>query len=147
MRKIFLLFVVFNCVINLYAQDYNNSQKVLRTEIESYLRKQGLNPVNQDDGLLFKRDGVNYYIEIDKNEIKPMYVRLRRYVKYDEKLDKETVSKNLNDYNTKYGIKAFCKERSVVLSAEMYLTQASEFNYVFPTLLSQIMSAYDLLIE
>ena len=146
MKKIFLLFMVL-CWIDSYAQNYNSSQENLRTGIESYLRKQGLNTEKQDDGLLFKSEGSTYYVEIDKNEVEPMYVRLRRYVKYDEKLNKDTISKNLNSYNTKYGVKVFYLEKSVVFSAEMYVTQASEFNDVFETLLSHIKSANSLLTE
>lgn len=147
MKKILFVILFLSNVICVFSQNYNKEQENLRTEITDYLKKQGLNPEKQDDGLQFKSEGNTYYIEIDKDAKEPMYVRLRRYVKYDGKFDKNKVSQNLNEYNVKFGVKVFCQEKSFVLSAEMFLTKSSEFNYVFDTFLSHIKSAYELINE
>lgn len=144
--KRFILICFCFCAISTFAQNYD-TQNVLCSQISDYLSRQGLNPENQPDGLKFKSEGATYYIEIDKSEVNPMYVRLCRYVKYDEKLNKKSIMQNLNSYNTQYAVKVYCIEKSVVISVEMFLSQASEFNYVFNTLLSQAKSAYRKLME
>lgn len=143
MKKILFVVLFLMNIIDGYSQNYDREQEVLRTEISDYLRKQGLNPEKQDDGLKFKSEGNTYYIEIDMEAKEPMYVRMRRYIKYDTKFSREKVSKNLTAYNIKLGVKVFCLEKSYVLSTEMFLTKASEFNNVFDSLLSQMKSAYE----
>lgn len=147
MKKIlFAILFLFN-VVCVFSQNYSKEQESLRNEITDYLKKQGLNPEKQDDGLKFKSEGSTYYIEIDKDAKEPMYVRLRRYIKYDDNFDKNKIAENLNEYNVKFGVKVFCQEKSFVISAEMFLTKASEFNYVFDTFLLHIKSAYKLVNE
>lgn len=123
------------------AQDYTTAQETLRSEISSYLSRKGFNPERQSDGLRFKSEGVNYYIEIDKNEKEPMYLRLCRYIKFDEKLTREKVMEGLNGLNVKYGVKVSCQEKNVLVSFEMFVTKSADFTYVFSELFSQVKSA------
>lgn len=142
MKKIFLFGIVLSIAICSFAQGYTSAQETLRSQISSYIANKGLNPEKQNDGLKFKSEGVTYYIEIDKEAKSPMYVRLCRYVKFSENLNKTTVSQNINDFNTKFGVKVCCQEKSAVISGEMFVTKASDFTYAFDTFLSQIKSAY-----
>ena len=142
MRKLLFIILFLSNIIYGHSQNYNKEQENLRTEISNYLKKQGLNPEKQDDGLKFKSEGNTYYIEIDNEAKEPMYIRLRRYIKYNEKFGKDKISGNLNKYNAKFGVKVFCLEKSFVLSSEMFLSKASEFNDAFDSFLSQIKSAY-----
>lgn len=135
--------MLLSSVVSGYTQNYSREQENLRTEISDYLRKQGLHPEKESDGLRFKSEGDTYYIEIDKEAKDPMYICLRRYVKYNEKLSKNKISKNLNDYNSYYGIKVYCIKESFVLSSEMFVSEATEFNDVFERLLYQMRSAYN----
>ena len=132
---------LFLCIISASAQNYTQSQEELRSEISSYLSRQGFNPERQSDGLKFKSEGVNYYIEIDRDEKSPMYLRLCRYLKYDDNLTREKVMSDLNGMNVKYGVKVSCQENNILVSAEMFLTKASEFTYIFKDMLSQVKSA------
>lgn len=141
MKKKFAALLLFVCAVSMNAQDYTQAQEALRSEISSYLSRQGFNPEKQSDGLKFKSEGANYYIEIDKNEKSPMYLRLCRYLKYDDKLTRESVMSDLVSYNTTYGVKVSCREKNVLVSSEMFLTKASEFTYVFSDLLSQVKNA------
>ena len=147
MRKIIFILLLILSTISAKAQNYNNLQENLRSQISKYLISQGYNPEKQDDGLKFKYKGNTYYIEIDKDLADPMYVRLRRYIKYNEKFNNEKIKNNLNLYNKKYGVKVFCMEKSFVLSIEMFLTNSSEFNSVFDAFLSQMESTYELINE
>ncbi len=142
MKKKFAFLVLFWCSVFMYAQNYTQAQEELRSDISSYLSRQGLNPENQSDGLKFKSEGSNYYIEIDKDEKSPMYLRLCRYVKYSDTIKQGTIAKNINSYNAKLGIKVCAKENGVVISSEMYLVSSSDFIDVFSTLLSQMKAAY-----
>ena len=70
-----------------------------------------------------------------------MYIRLCRYLKFDDKLTREKVMKDLNGLNVKYGVKVSCQEKNVLVSSEMFITKATEFTYAFKDLLSQVKSA------
>ena len=130
-----------------FSQNYNAAQEELRKEVSDFLGRKGFNPENLDNGLVFKSEGLRYCVEIDEEEKNPMYVCLRLYFNYSEKYNKDFVTRNLNDYNGKYGVKVYCKESSFVLSAEMFVTKAYDFNYAFDTMLDHIKSAKDLIIE
>ena len=141
MKKILFSLLMLVCATVSYAQSFTSAQEMLRKEISSYLSRQGLNLENQSDGLKFKSEGSNFYIEIDKDKKNPMYVRLCRYIKFDDKITREKVIKNLNSYNVKYGVKVSCQEKNIVVSYEMFLTKSEEFTYIFSDILSQVKSA------
>lgn len=141
MKKILFSLLMLVCATVSYAQSFTSAQETLRKEISSYLSRQGLNLENQSDGLKFKSEGSNFYIEIDNEKKKPMYVRLCRYIKFDDKITREKVIKNLNSYNVKYGVKVSCQEKDIVVSYEMFLTKSEEFTYIFNDILSQVKSA------
>lgn len=141
MKKILFSILMLVCTTVSYAQSFTSAQETLRKGISSYLSRQGLNPENQSDGLKFKSEGSNFYIEIDKEKKSPMYLRLCRYIKFDDKITREKVIKNLNGYNVKFGVKVSCQEKNIIVSSEMFLTKTEEFTYVFSDLLSQVKSA------
>lgn len=147
MKKIIISFLMLVCATISYAQSFTIAQENLRKEISSYLSRQGLNPESQSDGLKFKSEGSNFYIEIDKDKKSPMYVRLCRYIKFDDKITREKAIKNLNSYNVKFGVKVSCQEKNIVVSSEMFLTKPEEFTYIFNDMLSQVKSACTKVIE
>lgn len=143
MKRILMLVVLLGALFAANAAGYNAKQEALISEIEKNLKEQSYSVERQDDGLKFKSEGVTYYIEVDKDETNPMYVRLCRYVKFDDKIKRDKVMKKLNDLNAKYAVKAYCKEKNVIFSAEMFVTSADQFNYAFNDMLSLIKSAYE----
>lgn len=124
------------------SNKFNLAQESLLSAIESNLKNIGLEVEQDNDGLKFKCDGGTYFIEVDKDEINPMYVRLCRYIRFDDTFKRETAMRILNDLNAKYTIKASCKERNMILSAEMFVASADQFNYAFNDMLSLMKSAY-----
>lgn len=143
MKRILMLVVLLGALFAANAAGYNAKQEALISAIEKNLKEQSYSVERQDDGLKFKSEGVTYYIEVDKDETNPMYVRLCRYVKFDDKIKRDKVMKKLNDLNAKYAVKAYCKEKNVIFSAEMFVTSADQFNYAFNDILSLIKSAYE----
>ena len=137
------LFVAMICFLSLscFSQDYNSTQENLRSQIKSYLINKGFDPENQSDGLKIMSEGVAYYVEISTDDISPMYIRLARYVKYSDDLTHKKLYANINQYNVKFCAKVTPLKNSILISAEMYLNQASEFNAAFDTLLEQVKSA------
>lgn len=142
MKRILMLVVLLGALITANAVGYNAKQEALISAIEKNLKEQSYSVERQDDGLKFKSEGATYYIEVDKDETNPMYVRLCRYVKFDDKIKRDKMMKKLNDLNAKYAVKAYCKEKNVILSAEMFVTSAAQFNYAFNDMLSLMKSAY-----
>lgn len=147
MKKKIATLVLFLCAITLNAQNYTRSQEALRSEISSYLSREGFNPERQSDGVKFKSEGISYYVEIDKTENDPMYLRMCRYLKYDDHVSRESVMSNLNSFNAKYAVKVSCQDKYILISSEMFLTEASEFIYAFNDLFKQVKSAVETIID
>lgn len=140
--KRFVTFVLLaGMLLSSYAVGVNASHEALRTAIETDLKNKGYTVERQDDGLKFKSEGINYFIEISKEDTNPMYVRLNRYIKFDDKIKREDVMAKLKDYNSTYAVKAYCKEKNLILTADMIVTSADQFTYVFGDLLSLMKSA------
>ena len=142
MKKLLLSLALIFFAISTSAQSYNTQQRQLISQISSYLSGQGYSSEEQKDGLKFKNEGTNYYVEVSKDDKSPMYLRLCRYVKYSESIKQDVVAKQLNSYNAKLGVKVCSTENGLVISAEMYVTSATEFTDVFATLLSQMKATY-----
>lgn len=141
MKRVIMFAVLIGSILSSYAAGFNQKQEALRTAIESSLKGKGYSVERDDDGLKFKSEGVNYFIEISKDDNNPMYVRLSRYIKFDDKIKRDDVMAKLKDYNSTYAVKAYCKEKNLILSADMLVTSADQFTYVVSDLLSLMKSA------
>lgn len=147
MRRV--LFLAIACFLSLscFSQGYTPAQESVRSQIKTYLMDKGYSPENQSDGLKIKSNGVTYYVELSVSDTSPMYIRLARYIKYTDDLTHTKVYTNINQYNGKYCAKVSPQRNLIVISAEMYFNQASEFNAAFETLLEQVKSAYEIIDE
>ena len=141
MKKFLCVAMICFLSLSCFSQDYNSTQENLRSQIKSYLINKGFDPENQSDGLKIMSEGVAYYVEISTDDSSPMYIRLARYVKYSDDLTHKKLYANINQYNVKFCAKVTPLKNSILISAEMYLNQASEFNAAFDTLLEQVKSA------
>ena len=141
MKKFLCVAMICFLSLSCFSQDYNSTQENPRSQIKSYLINKGFDPENQSDGLKIMSEGVAYYVEISTDDISPMYIRLARYVKYSDDLTHKKLYANINQYNVKFCAKVTPLKNSILISAEMYLNQASEFNAAFDTLLEQVKSA------
>lgn len=141
MKRILMFAVLIGTILSSYAAGFNQKQEALRSAIESSLKGKGYTVEREEDGLKFKSEGVNYFIEISKDDTNPMYVRLSRYIKFDDKIKRDDVMAKLKDYNSTYAVKAYCKEKNLILSADMLVTSADQFTYVVSDLISLMKSA------
>ena len=136
-----MFIVLVGSLLSSYAAGYNQKQEALRSTIENSLKSKGYTVERQDDGLKFKSEGITYFVEISKDDTNPMYVRLTRYIKFDDKIKRDDVMAKLKDYNSTYAVKAYCKEKNLILSADMLVTSADQFTNVVSDLLSLLKSA------
>ncbi len=136
MKRILLALLLCVYVLTARGAVYSSSQEALRTGVETNLKKAGIPFERRSDGLMFTKGGENYYIEIDENEQSPMYIRLCKYIKFNDKFRRQDALKELPSYNNFVGVKAYCKEKNLILSAEMFVTSAVHFNDVFDNLLA-----------
>lgn len=141
MKRLTIFIVLVGSLLSSYAVGFNTKQEAFRTAIETSLKGKGYTVERQDDGLKFKSEGITYFIEISKDDTNPMYVRLCRYIKFDDKIKRDDVMEKLKDYNSTYAVKAYCKEKNLILSADMLVTSADQFTYIISDLLSLMKSA------
>lgn len=142
MKRILFFVMLLGALFTADAANYNAKQEALISGIEKNLKSLNYSVERVDDGLKFRSEGVTYYIEVDKDETNPMYLRLCRYVKFDDKIKRDQLMRKINDLNTIFAVKTYCKEKNVVLAAEMFLTSATQFNNAFKDLMSLIKTAY-----
>lgn len=141
MKRILMFTLLVGAILSSYAVGFNAKQEALRTAIETSLKNKGYIVERQDDGLKFNSEGINYFIEIDKDDSNPMYIRLSRYIKFDDKIKRDDVMAKLKDYNSTYAVKAYCKEKNLILTADMFVTSADQYTFVVGNLLSLMESA------
>ena len=148
MKRTLLSIVI--CVITsvcAYSQDYNSSQKALIRSVQEFLNDEGYHPEKQDDGLKFTQKGVSFFVEVSAEDSDPMYMRLRRYIRYDSKITKKYVSNHINEFDSRYGVNVLCGEKALILSAEMYVNTPEDFTSSFDVLMHQLISASEKVIK
>lgn len=143
MKSLFIILWLCLGAIYVHAQNYNPEQRTMLAEISDYLEQKGLNPERQSDGLRFKSRGRAYQLVLAVENETPMFLCVRQYVKYSKSLNKASVSRRLNDCNSTYGIKVLCREDCIVISAEMFLRQASDFIGIWDDLRVQMEGVYN----
>lgn len=143
MKRIIMLVVLLGTLFAANATGYNARQEALITSIQKYLSSQGYTPERVDDGLKFKSEGVTYFVEVSEEDTNPMYVRLSRYIKFDDKVKREAVMEKLMDYNSYLAVKAYCKEKNLILTSDMFVTSADQFTVAFGDLLSLMKKTAD----
>ena len=138
MKQLLILLLFVGGFITASAKGYNADQEALRSGIEENLKGKGYDIERRDDGLKFTVNGNSYYIEIDETQTDPMFVRLARYVRFDDSIKRENVMKNMSEYNSAAAVKIFCMEKNVVIAADLFITTPEQFNSAFDYLFNQL---------
>lgn len=148
MKRFLSLLLVLLFSSHLYAQTLNSQQNAFRDDVYKFLKEKGYSPEKTKDGIVFKIDGINYYVTVDSTARKPMFITLQRRVKTGSgKLTKENILKKLNSYNNRFITKVYLKNNLLVLSTELFASKSSEFIYAIPTYLSEIKNTYNDIME
>lgn len=141
MKKTIILLALCVITLNVFAQDLTANQQKLRAEIMSFLQEEGYVPELETDGdIMFKKEGTKYYIEIDKRDESPMYLKLFLSFLYDDTYTKQKVERALPELNLYKGVKTLCFDKSYSYQAEVYLVDAEHFKYIFYKLMNQLNS-------
>lgn len=149
MKKIRLLLpFLLMCIVTYAQKDFNSSQLTLRNDIQSFLKTEGFQPsIDSDGDIMFKRQGKTYYVVISADNIKPLFVALSRYFKYDEDV---TVTK-ASFYAQEIAKYKMCKmivgNQEYRLTTQMFLTNHTAFTSIFYKLLDILDSAEEELIS
>ncbi|MBQ2124100.1 MAG: BACON domain-containing protein [Bacteroidaceae bacterium] len=149
MKKIFsILLLTFAMVLTVSADGLNSEQMSLRQDIFNYLRTNGYNPsIDEDGDIKFVYDDRKHFISIYANDTDPMYLTLSLGFNYGETFTKEAISQYINEIGFYKAIKLVPFTNHYSFIAEMYLTNAKNFNSTFTKLLDQIKSAASELVE
>ena len=148
MKKVLSLLFFMVLVMNASAQQLNNSQLSLRSNIRQFLVEEGFMPeIDSDGDIKFKKEGKVYYVRISSTDTSPMFVSLSIGFTYGETYNRQNIERNMNELNLYKGVKVVCFDNSYSFRAEMYLTNADTFRYTFYKLMGQLESIRDELIE
>lgn len=143
-----LLCAISMCSMASFAEELNNAQLKVRSEIKAFLQEEGFMPeIDSDGDIKFKKEGSTYYIEVNSHDVSPMYVNLSMILSKPDGYSDEAIMIAANELNMYKGIKTICYSRSIVIRAEMYLVSSEAFKYSFYKLMSQISSASDDVME
>ena len=135
-------------VLTVSADGLNSEQMSLRQDIFNYLRTNGYNPsIDEDGDIKFVYDDRKHFISIYANDTDPMYLTLSLGFNYGETFTKEAISQHINEIGFYKAIKLVPFTNHYSFIAEMYLTNAKNFNSTFTKLLDQIKSAASELVE
>lgn len=141
-RICIVLLAVLASGIQAFAQQLNESQKKLRSDIILFLKEEGYVPeIDSDGDVGFKKEGIQYYVMIDGRDTAPLYLSIALFYNYDDKHTAANIADALKDLNFKKGVKVLCSEKVYSYRAEMYLVNAEQFKYTFYKLMDQIAAA------
>jgi hypothetical protein len=135
--KKYLLIVAFSCFcLAGWAQSLSAQQKKLQTDIMNYLKTEGFSPsIDEDGDIAFKKEGVNHYVIISKDEDSPFYLSISRYLSMDEDYNIRKAMPIINEANKYKGVKLLAYDTSIAVKAEMFLQSADHFKAVFNRLM------------
>lgn len=148
MRSVIFLLLLLSLSFKDYAQEFVEAQIKLRSNIVLFLKEEGYMPeIDSDGDIMFKKEGVKYFVSIDKKDTHPFYISLFLLYTYDETYTKEKIINGLPELNRYKAVKILCYDKSYSCQAEMYLVNAEHFKYTFYKLMDQIEAMRSELIE
>ena len=113
------------------AQDITAEGIKFRDSMMQYLREEGYAPkIDTDESVMFKKEGKQYWFTIEESG--PFYVELHVTGFDMDNVDLTTIMEACNAANaqTRCG-KACVKSSSVILTVEVYVKDAQEFQAIF----------------
>lgn len=142
--KRFITMLIVGLVISTIsmAQELNDEQLTLRTDLVNFLKVEGFMPEIDTDGeIKFKSEGTMYYIKVSPTDKDPMYVTIIRRFGYPENYSPETLVMATKELNMYKGVKVLCFEESFQVRAELYVRNSEAVKSVLYKLLNNISNA------
>lgn len=143
MKRIFsllTLFLALSFVAN--AKDLTKAQRELRDEIFKFVKSNGYSPeVDEDGDISFRYNEYNYLIEISEVDTDIMYLTLSLSFKYNNDFNAENINMHANEINKYRCVKLVPYTSGFAIQQDLYLTEASTFNYSFQRTISIMESA------
>ena len=134
MIKNYFLTIFFLCFCaSLWAQEsLNAQQQKLQNDIQNYLREEGFAPsIDEDGDIKFKKEGISFYVIIDKGENSPFFLQLCVPYNLGANYDRQKVMRIANEVNEYKSVKMKLYSESIMIKAEMFLQDATHFGAVF----------------
>jgi hypothetical protein len=143
MKRFFNMLIVGLLVSTIsMAQNLNDEQLALRSDLLNFLKVEGFTPTIDSDGdISFKYEGHPYYIRVVEKDVDPMYVTIFRTFSYPEDYSRETFVLATKELNTYKGVKVLCFDNSVQIRTEMYVKDAKAVEVAMYKVLRNIASA------
>lgn len=141
-RLLFITIVgLFMSTISM-AQELNEKQLALRSDLLNFLRVEGFSPeIDADDDIRFKYEGKFHYIRVYSADTHPMYISLFQSYTYSDSRSKDVVMIAADALNKYKGVKVLCFSKTFQIRSEMYLSDSGPLKDTFYQLLNNISSA------
>ena len=144
MRRVFILIFCLMSVCAISAQTLNPTQKQLKKEIFSVIKKIGTN-LTDDGGEIIKFTSldINYIVQVSADDYDPMYVTIGAYFNLPESYDSDIARRAA--LNAAGGMPVFCdcRENVLVFDCEMYVKESKPFTSVLPAMIKAIKKSVD----
>ena len=133
-----------SCICSVSAQQLNPTQKKLKTDIFTYLKKEVSNLTDYSaTDLKFTLNGTTYFVSISESDYSPMYVILYAGFNIPDTYKKDIVALAAPTLNSYKGVKFYSGDDYVKLQAEMFMNDYKPFAASFHSLISVIETIRD----
>ena len=138
-RKVFILVAAYlTFAIPSFSQKLTDHQVALSRGIYSFLQKEGFEPENTDEAIIFTYEDCKYVVQIIPEEESPMFVTLSAAFELPEGYSMRKVIFASNVLSAFKGVKLICKDTVFYIQADVFLLDVQSFSLVFYPMLRQI---------
>ena len=138
---LYILFVLFSNAV-FAADELNEKQNALRSELLTTLGKDGFNPDYDSDGdIYFKYEDTKYYVSIDSRWTDPFLITVFAYYTYDEVHTNAVMTNCISLVGQLKAVKLYCRKNQYLYECELFCTDATIFKNTYKTMLEQIKKA------
>lgn len=133
MKKLFFsLMMMVLSILSVSAAELTGQQLKLRSDIVSFLRREGYSPeIDSDGDISFKKEGESYYITVSATDIDPYYVTINKIYSLtdaDDALKLAYLSNKVANYKA---VKLEVYKKSFIVSIEMFMVDLKHFTGTF----------------
>lgn len=143
----FLIFLtVFISSMAVFGKELNGEQLQLRRGIVSLLSSKGYNPnVDEDGDVIFYKDNVRYWVNVNENWDKPYLITVFVIYNYEPELGygKNAMEAAISTINQRKTVKLFIEDYNYTLRSDIITKDIQLFNETFDAILSELEASHD----